>query len=191
MQLNDRALAWPALVAYEPGMCAGLMTKVAPIIRLLDRMYAGQIVMKQYCDAYGLDWSKWHPDVFQSVQRRHEALVADVQQALTFSIPEGAFFPLGIKSQILLTGEAAVVDPEALAQVQEHAIAKAEARFAEKRRQKELALVGEGMCSPLMCMDGSHDATRMSEVDMVHLLQLNRLMVPLRASVCDSENCPV
>lgn len=126
-------------------MLTGLMTKVGPILRLLDRMYAGQIVMKQYCDAYGLDWSKWHPDVFQSVQRRHEALVADVQQALTLSIPEGAFFPLGIKSQILLTGEAAVVDPEALAQVQEHAIAKAEARFAEKRRQKELELVGEGV----------------------------------------------
>eukprot|EP00892_Ulva_mutabilis_P007551 jgi/Ulvmu1/5168/UM021_0185.1 len=123
----------------------GLMTKVTPIIRLLDRMYAGQIVMKQYCDAYGLDWSKWHPEIFHSVQRRHEALVADVQQALTLSIPEGAFFPLGIKSQILLTGEAAVVDPEALAQVQEYAIAKAEARFAEKQRQKELELVGEAI----------------------------------------------
>lgn len=128
------------------------MTKVAPIIRVLDKMYAGQIVMKQYCDAYGLDWAKWHPDVFQSVQRRHEALVADVQQALTLNIPEGAFFPLGIKSQILLTGEAAVVDPEALAQVQEHAIAKAEARFAEKRRQKELELVGEGARLPRLIL---------------------------------------
>jgi hypothetical protein len=123
---------------------AGLATSISPIVKLLDKMYAGQIVMKQYCDAYGLDWTKWHPDIFESVQRRHETLVAEVRQLLTLDVPEGAFFPLGIKSQVLLTGEAVVMDPEALAEVQEHAIAKAEARWAEKQRQKEMDLAGEG-----------------------------------------------
>lgn len=124
---------------------AGLTTTVAPIIRVLDKMYAGQMVMKQYCDAYGLDWSKWHPEVFESVQRRHESLVAEVRQVLTLDVPEGAFFPLGIKSQILLTGEGVAVDAEAQALVQEAAIAKAEAKFAEKQRLKEMELAGEGM----------------------------------------------
>jgi hypothetical protein len=129
------------LIVWLP---AGLTTTVAPIVRLLDRMYAGQMVMKQYCDSYGLDWTKWHPEVFESVQRRHESLVADVKQILTLEVPEGAFFPLGIKSQILLTGESVVVDPEAEALVQEHAIAKAEARFQEKQRQREMELAGQG-----------------------------------------------
>ena len=121
-----------------------MTTTVAPIIRVLDKMYAGQMVMKQYCDSYGLDWSKWHPEVFESVQRRHENLVAEVRQVLTLEVPEGAFFPLGIKSQILLTGEAVAVDAEAQALVQEAAISKAEARFAEKQRLKEMELAGEG-----------------------------------------------
>jgi hypothetical protein len=123
---------------------SGLTSTVAPIIRVLDKMYAGQMVMKQYCDSFGLDWSKWHPDVFESVQRRHENLVAEVRQVLTLEVPEGAFFPLGIKSQILLTGEAVAVDAEAQALVQEAAIAKAEARFAEKQRLREMELAGEG-----------------------------------------------
>lgn len=130
---------------------AGLATTVAPIIRVLDKMYAGQMVMKQYCDAFGLDWSKWHPEVFESVQRRHESVVAEVRQVLTLEVPEGAFFPLGIKSQILLTGEAVAVDAEAQALVQEHAISKAEARFAEKQRLKEMELAGEGVYKILRC----------------------------------------
>lgn len=47
-------------------------------MRTLDDMYAGQIVMKQYCDTYGMQWNAWPPEVFESVQRRHESLVAEV-----------------------------------------------------------------------------------------------------------------
>jgi hypothetical protein len=117
---------------------------VAPLVRVIDSMYAGQIVMKQYADAYGLDWSKWHPDVFESVQRRHEALIADIEQHIAPNVPEGAFFPLGIKSQVLLTGEPVVVDPEALKEVKEHAVAKAEAAWLEAQRAKEAELAGHG-----------------------------------------------
>ena len=81
-------------------------------------MYAGQIVMKQYCDQYGLQWNAWPPAAFESVQHRHEALVAAVRMHITPDVPDGAFFPLGIKSQLLLTGERVAVDEDALAEMQ-------------------------------------------------------------------------
>jgi hypothetical protein len=128
---------------------AGLASATAPLVRVIDSMYAGQIVMKQYADAYGLDWTKWHPDVFESVQRRHEALIADIEQHVAPNVPEGAFFPLGIKSQVLLTGQPVIVDAEALAEVKEHAVAKAEAAWAAAQREKEAELAGHGAHSCL------------------------------------------
>lgn len=55
---------------------AGLASVVAPAVKVLDQMYAAQIVMKQYGDHYGLDWTKWDKDLLESVQRRHTALEA-------------------------------------------------------------------------------------------------------------------
>ena len=116
---------------------------LSPIIKILDDMYAGQIVMKQYCDHYGLDWTKWDSDLLESVQQRHATLVAAVQRHITANIPEGAFFPMGIKSQILLTNEPIALDANALAEMEEHAIAKAEAEWYA--RQEELVqMAGHG-----------------------------------------------
>jgi hypothetical protein len=118
---------------------------VTNIVKTLDEMYSGQIVMKQFCDKYGLEWSSWPPDAFESVQRRHEELVAEVRQHITPDVPDGAFFPLGIKSQLLLTGEKVIVDEEALAEMQEHAVGKAERKWQERQREQEaMVLAGAG-----------------------------------------------
>lgn len=61
---------------------AGLSSAAAAIVKTLDTMYAGQIVMKQYCDSYGHAWSAWPPDAFEAVQRRHEELVSEVRCCL-------------------------------------------------------------------------------------------------------------
>jgi hypothetical protein len=58
---------------------AGLHTSISTIVKVLDDMYAGQMVMKQCCDSFGYEWSKWPPDAFESVQHRHEELVAQVR----------------------------------------------------------------------------------------------------------------
>lgn len=63
---------------------------------------------------------------------------------ITPDVPDGAFFPLGIKSQLLLTGEKVVVDEEALAEMQEHAIAKAERAWQARQREEAMALAGAG-----------------------------------------------
>jgi hypothetical protein len=81
-------------------------------------------------------------------------LVVQVRLHITPDVPDGAFFPLGIKSQLLLTGEKVLVDEEALAEMQEHAIAKAERQWVERQREKEaVALAGAGapLKAPLCC----------------------------------------
>jgi hypothetical protein len=59
-------------------------------------------------------------------------------------VPDGAFFPLGIKSQLLLTGEKVAVDEAALAEMQEAAIAKAERAWQERQREEAVAMAGAG-----------------------------------------------
>lgn len=116
------------------------------MVATLDAMYAGQCVMKQLADTHGLEWSSWPPAAFEAVQRRHEEVVAEVRLHITPDVPDGAFFPLGIKSQLLLTGERVAVDEAALAEMQEAAIAKAARQWAERQRERDeaMALAGAG-----------------------------------------------
>lgn len=64
----------------------------------------------------------------------------DVHRHVTRDVPAGAFYPMGIKSQVLLTNEAVMVDPEAALEMEEHAIARAEADwYAKQNERAELA----------------------------------------------------
>lgn len=81
----------------------GLSNSISQVLDILDRIYAGQIMIDQCVAQWGGHFDSWPPELADAVRQRHQQLLDVIVQHC--QVPTDVFFPLGPKSRALILGE--------------------------------------------------------------------------------------
>eukprot|EP00798_Chlamydomonas_sp_ICE-L_P022806 gene22806-29971_t len=83
------------------GDALGLGPVVLPVLEVMDTMCSGEIMVEQLVAEHGLTEDNWPEPILESLKKRHEWLLALVNQRVCF-VPREHFCPLGPNSRLLL-----------------------------------------------------------------------------------------